>query len=148
IDIRKFGGLARSLRITAGTFWIGGLALAGFPLLSGFWSKDEIIHAAFEHNQAVLGVLALITAALTAFYTFRMIFWAFHGPEKLPDGVDHAHESGGWMTFPLFVLSIGAAGAGFLGHQFHEFLSPVLPYEHHAEGAMTMMVISGIIAIL
>src|SRR5262249_54770784 len=108
IDIRKFGGLARSLRITAGTFWIGGLALAGFPLLSGFWSKDEIIHAAFEHNQAVLGVLALITAALTAFYTFRMIFWAFHGPEKLPDGVDHAHESGGWMTFPLFVLSIGA----------------------------------------
>jgi len=140
IDIRHFGGLARGMRVTAITFWIGGLALAGCPLLAGFWSKDEIIHAALGSSMPWLGVLGLLTALLTAFYTFRMIFIAFHGPEKLPKGVAHAHESPAIMTVPLVMLAFGAAVAGYAGvtvHAggfaglfephgfFHEFLAPV-----------------------
>jgi NADH-quinone oxidoreductase subunit L len=119
IDIRRFGGLAKGMKITAVTFWIGGLALAGCPLLAGFWSKDEIIHAALSSQMPWLGVIALITALLTAFYTFRMIFIAFHGKLKLPRGVDQARECGGWMTVPLMLLAVGAALAGYLGVTGH-----------------------------
>jgi NADH-quinone oxidoreductase subunit L len=107
---------------------IGALALAGFPLLSGFFSKDEIIHHALAIHP-ILGVMGLVTALMTAFYTFRMVFLAFFGPERIPEGV-HAHESGGWMLAPLFVLAIGAIFAGYVGVEatgrgFHQFLAPV-----------------------
>ncbi len=140
IDVRKFGGLRRVLPVTCATFVIGSLALAGFPLLSGFFSKDEIIHAAFEQHM-VLGLIGLVTAVLTAFYTFRMVFMAFAGKERIPEGV-HAHESGRWMLTPLVLLAIGAIGAGYFGvHKvqsggfagiiephggFHHFLEPVV----------------------
>ncbi|MFQ5590841.1 MAG: NADH-quinone oxidoreductase subunit L [Phycisphaerae bacterium] len=128
IDIRRFGGLRRILPWTCLTFAIGSLALAGFPLLSGFFSKDEIIHRALALHP-FLGVMALVTALLTAFYTFRMVFLAFFGPQRVPEGV-HPHESGGWMLAPLFILSVGAVFAGYLGvdatgRGFHQFLSPV-----------------------
>ena len=127
IDMRHFGGLRKVIPWTYRTFVIGALALAGFPLLSGFFSKDEIIHHALAFHP-VLGAVGLVTAVLTAFYTFRMVYMTFHGPTRIPEGV-HAHESGGWMLFPLFVLSIGAVGAGYLGIEgtglFHEFLAPV-----------------------
>ncbi len=129
IDVRQFGGLKRILPWTFRTFVIGSLALAGFPLLSGFFSKDEIIHHALQAHP-ILGIMGLVTALLTAFYTFRMVFLAFAGPERIPEGV-HAHESGKWMLAPLFVLSIGAIGAGYLGvagKPFHTFLAPV--FEH------------------
>jgi NADH-quinone oxidoreductase subunit L len=139
IDIRQFSGLRRVLPVTFVTFVIGSLALAGFPFLSGFFSKDEIIHAAFDVN-IVLGGIGLLTAVLTAFYTFRMVFLAFAGPERFPAGV-HPHESGRWMTVPLILLAIGAVGAGYLGVRiqaggfmgfiephgaFHAFLAPVV----------------------
>ena len=128
IDMRHFGGLRKILPWTFLTFMIGSLALAGFPFLSGFFSKDEIIHHALTVHP-ILGVMALVTALLTAFYTFRMVFMAFFGPERIPEGV-HAHESGKWMLAPLFVLSIGALFAGYLGVEmfgkgFHHFLEPV-----------------------
>ena len=102
---------------TYATMLIGSLTLAGFPLLAGFWSKDEIIHAAFEHNM-FLGTVGLVTALMTAYYTFRMVFKAFHGVTRVPEGV-HAHESGGWILLPLCVLSIGAVFAGYAGVEFH-----------------------------
>src|SRR5262249_6572980 len=145
IDIRYFSGLAKSMRITAVTFWIGGLALAGFPLLAGFWSKDEIVHAALHSELPWLGWMAILTAWLTAFYTFRMICMAFHGQQRLPRSVEHAHESGPWMTTPLILLSIGALFAGFAGvtlksnagfltphGSFHHFLSTAFPPAHEA----------------
>ena len=111
-------------------------------MLAGFWSKDEIIHAAFIQSP-LLGFVALLTAVLTAFYTFRMIFRAFHGVTRIPEGV-RAHESGPWMIGPLVVLSIGAVFAGYVGVEvghggwigmfqphgaFHHFLEPVtLPF--------------------
>lgn len=119
IDIRRFGGLRKGMPITYFTFLIGGLALAGFPLLAGFWSKDEIIHAALESDMPYLAYVGLLTAWLTAFYTFRMIYMAFHGQERLPQGVEHAHESGLWMTAPLMLLSIGAVFAGYAGVSMH-----------------------------
>ncbi len=131
IDIRQFGGLRKILPWTFLTFMAGSLALAGFPLLSGFFSKDEIIHHALTVHP-VLGVLGLVTALLTAFYTFRMVFLAFYGPQRVPEGV-HPHESGKWMLVPLVILSIGAIGAGYVnieatGRSFHHFLAPV--FEH------------------
>lgn len=128
IDVRYFSGLRRLLPWTFATFLIGSLALAGFPFLSGFFSKDEIIHHALSVHP-ILGVMGLITALMTAFYTFRMVFLAFFGDERVPEGV-HAHESGPWMLGPLVVLSLGAIGAGYLGtgitgKAFHQFLEPV-----------------------
>jgi NADH:ubiquinone oxidoreductase subunit 5 (subunit L)/multisubunit Na+/H+ antiporter MnhA subunit len=147
IDLRKFSGLRRVLPVTFVTFVVGALALAGFPFLSGFFSKDEIIHAAWELHPA-LGLIALVTALLTAFYTFRMVFLAFFGPQRTPEG-SHPHESGGWMLVPLVLLAIGAIGAGYVGVHpqaggfanfiephgvFHRFLAPsVEPYREQAE---------------
>jgi len=113
IDVRRFGGLRRIMPVTCWTMVIGAAALAGVPLLAGFWSKDEIIHHALAQH-TILGVMALVTAALTAFYTFRMIFLAFWGEERVPEGV-HAHESGSWILIPLAVLAVGAVFAGYAG---------------------------------
>jgi NADH-quinone oxidoreductase subunit L len=171
IDVRHFSGLKKVLPWTFLTFLIGSLALAGFPFLSGFFSKDEIIHHALSVHP-ILGVMGLITAALTAFYTFRMVFLAFYGPEKVPEGV-HPHESGPWMLVPLFILAAGAVLAGYVGIEavehsgagFHSFLAPVFhdTFEkaagHAAEGAHAgteggflaqygLMVLSGGISIL
>jgi NADH-quinone oxidoreductase subunit L len=131
--------LRRLLPWTFATFVIGSLALAGFPFLSGFFSKDEIIHHALDVHP-ILGVMGLITAAITAFYTFRMVFLAFYGPERVPEGA-HPHESGPWMLVPLFVLSVGTIFAGYAGVQavehtgfgFHTFLEPVF---HDTFGAV------------
>jgi NADH-quinone oxidoreductase subunit L len=137
IDLREFGGLRKILPYTFITFMVGSLALAGVPFLSGFYSKDEIIHHAFTHHW-LLGTIGLVTAALTAFYTFRMVFLAFFGPQRVPEGV-HPHESGRWMLGPLFVLAIGAVFAGYLGVEwtgkgFHNFLSPVFVDTFAAHG--------------
>ena len=127
IDVRYFSGLRSALPWTYRSFFIGALALAGFPLMSGFFSKDEILHHAFTVSP-ILGTVGLVTAALTAFYTFRVVFLAFHGQERAPQGV-HPHESGVWMLVSLGVLSLGAIGAGFIGTEgtqgFHDFLAPV-----------------------
>ena len=129
IDVRHFGGLRRILPWTFVTFVAGALALAGFPMFSGFFSKDAIIHHALAAHW-LLGGIGLVTALLTAFYTFRMVFLAFYGTERVPEGV-HPHESGGWMLVPLVILALGAIGAGYLGvggRPFHHFLQPV--FEH------------------
>ncbi len=117
IDVRQFSGLRKLLPVTFITFVIGSLTLAGFPFLSGFFSKDEIIHAAFERSP-ILGIIGLTTAVLTAFYTFRMVFLAFWGPQRVPEHA-HPHESGKWICVPLMLLSIGAVFAGYLGVTFH-----------------------------
>ncbi len=160
IDLRYFSGLRTKLPWTFRTFLIGALALAGFPMLSGFFSKDEIIHHAFSAHP-ILGGIGLLTAALTAFYTFRMFFLAFFGPLRVPEGA-HPHESGAWMVLPLCVLSIGAIAAGYLGvdftgKRFHHFLSPVFAstfgsggaaHEAHGVGGYGLMVVSGAISIV
>jgi NADH-quinone oxidoreductase subunit L len=143
IDMREFSGLRRLMPKTHLTFLIGTATLAGFPLLSGFWSKDEILMAienGIHHDrygliaQVVLAT-AIMTAALTAFYSFRAYFKTFWGPEKIPAAAGHhAHESPNVMTMPLIVLAIASLFvgaifgptqlfAGYLAHTpgFHEY---------------------------
>lgn len=142
IDIRRFGGLKRIMPVTHWTFLVGCLTLAGFPLLSGFFSKDLILAAVKEHEGGLYQGLYLVgafTALLTAFYTFRAFFCTFYGTEEIPsEAGHHAHESPRSMTVPLIVLAICSAVVGIyfeLTHGFAEFLgqTPSIAYlTHHA----------------
>ncbi|MBI2939951.1 MAG: NADH-quinone oxidoreductase subunit L [Chloroflexi bacterium] len=130
-DMRKMGGLRARLPLVYWTFVVGALALAGFPLFSGFWSKDEIITATFAGPRAnpTLGVVALVTALLTAFYIFRAVFLTFHGkPHHHLSLSEHFHAPGPVMTVPLVILAGFAVVAGYvqvLGGSFGHFLQPV-----------------------
>ncbi|MBS0211081.1 MAG: NADH-quinone oxidoreductase subunit L [Planctomycetes bacterium] len=145
IDMRKFSGLRHIMPWTFRTFWFGALALAGVVPFAGFWSKDQILaavhHAADPHHHgayaAVYGWLyygALLTAFMTAFYTFRALFMTFYGPVKVPlEAGSHAHESPRSMTIPLMILAVCSlvVGAYFeFTHGFANFLvrTPSLAY--------------------
>lgn len=124
-DMFNMGGLRKKMPITFWTFLIGGLALAGFPLLTaGFWSKDEILADAFAHNLPVFLTLA-VAALLTAFYTMRQITLTFLG-EARTTAAEHASETPWTMTGPLLILSVFAIGFGWVGIP-HDFLGLHLP---------------------
>ncbi len=117
-DLRRMGGLWRKMPVTYATMWIGTLALVGFPLTAGYFSKDAILEAAWVSHNAFAGLafwLLLISAVLTAFYSGRLMFLAFHGTPRVPELADRAHESPPVMTVPLLVLAVGALVAGFAG---------------------------------
>jgi len=154
IDIDRFSGLRKRMPATCWTFLIGSAALAGFPFLSGFWSKDAILHAAEADHRTILLLVGSITALVTAFYTFRAFFRTFFGPEKIPDEAGHhAHESPRVMTIPLILLAVGAALAGILlasNHRIDGFLAKtrgLTGWEPHGGGEMLMMV-SGLLAVV
>ncbi len=117
-DMWRMGGLWRKMPITYATMWIGTLALVGFPLTAGYFSKDAIIEATWVADSAFAGYafwLLLISAVLTAFYSGRLMFLTFHGRPRVPELAAHAHESPPVMTVPLLVLAVGALVAGFAG---------------------------------
>jgi proton-translocating NADH-quinone oxidoreductase chain L len=151
IDMRRFRGLAKVMPRTHVTFLCGALALAGFPFLSGFWSKDEILAATFTAREyttyeiayVIFWVVGMVTAGLTAFYTFRAYFMTFQGELMVPPEADAAHhghapahphtdaahgpasprasyESPAVMTVPLMILAVFAVGIGFV-------LGPLMP---------------------
>ncbi|KAA2264949.1 NADH-quinone oxidoreductase subunit L [Solihabitans fulvus] len=138
VDMRKFGGLWRLMPITFVTFGLGYLALIGFPGLSGYFSKDAIIEAAFGQEGWrgwAFGGAALLGAGLTAFYMTRLVLMTFFGEKrwkdlKSADGKDfHPHESPKSMTIPMIILAIGSVGAGaFLsvGNRLVDWLEPSL----------------------
>jgi NADH-quinone oxidoreductase subunit L len=123
-DIRHMGNLRAGLPITFWTFLIGTLSISGFPLLAGFFSKDEIIRAALSApgTEFWLGVIALITAGLTAYYMFRLFFIAF-GWEWLSHDDRHLHEALPVQTVPIVILAVGAVVGGYI--PVANFLSPV-----------------------
>jgi NADH-quinone oxidoreductase subunit L len=113
VNMRHYGGLSRVMPITFYTFAAGYLAIIGFPFFSGYYSKDHIIEAAFEHN-LIAGLAALIGAGITAFYMTRLMMMTFVGTRRRwPQGV-HPHESPGIMTGPLIILGIGSAVSGII----------------------------------
>jgi NADH-quinone oxidoreductase subunit L len=117
VDIRRFGGLSKHMKITWLTFGTGWLAIIGIPPLSGFFSKEPIIAAAFERGDWtswLYGGAALLGAGLTAFYMTRLFVLTFHGPERWTDDIKHPHESPAIMTIPLILLSVGSVAAGWL----------------------------------
>ncbi len=115
-EMKDMGGLRKYLPITNITFLIACLAIAGVPPFAGFFSKEEILLAAFQNNQTIYWI-ALITSGLTAFYMFRLYFSIFWNKEHHPHGKHHG-EGGFAMMMPLVLLAIGAAAAGFIpfGH--------------------------------
>ena len=119
-DMRKMGGIWRTIPYTYAMMWIGSLALAGLPPFAGFFSKDIVLEAAWAAHSGVgqfafwMGILA---AFMTAFYSWRLLFMTFHGESRAPKKVlDHAHESPWVMLGPLVVLSVGAVLAGWIGY--------------------------------
>jgi NADH-quinone oxidoreductase subunit L len=138
-DLRHMGGLRKYLPITYATFFIGALAIAGFPFLSGFFSKDEILYRTYvgtehHHGTVVLWTIGAITSLLTAIYMFRLVFLTFHGERRTAGGGaghdahhagdasgahgdhgHHPHEAPPSMAIPLIVLAIGSVVAGYVG---------------------------------
>ncbi|MFZ2620418.1 MAG: NADH-quinone oxidoreductase subunit L [Alphaproteobacteria bacterium] len=120
-DLFNMGGIRKALPITYGLMWIGSLALAGIPPFAGFFSKDLILESAYgAHTDAgyILYTLGTIGALLTAFYSFRVVFMAFHGKFKGHDhhALEHAHESPLVMLVPMLVLAVGAVFGGLVLH--------------------------------
>ncbi len=148
-DIRKMGGLKKYMAVTHITFLIGCLAISGIPGLSGFFSKDEILAAAYGHN-AVVFVLLIIAAMMTAFYMFRLYFLTFRGNFRgTEDQRHHLHESPAAMTIPLIILAIFSIIGGYVGlppvinehHTLNEFLRPVVENfnAHHLDHSTEWM---------
>ncbi len=146
-DMRKMGAVWEKIPATAKTFVIGAVAIAGIPPLAGFFSKDEILGKAFEHNP-LLWIIGFITAGMTAFYMFRLVNMTFFGRSRVPHDVEHhIHESPRTMTVPLMVLAGLSVIGGWIGwpaalggsNRFERFLEPVIsrPMAEHAEAAAT-----------
>jgi NADH-quinone oxidoreductase subunit L len=135
-DMRKMGGLRKVMPITFWTMMISTLAIAGIFPFAGFWSKDEILLTAFEHNK-VLWVVASIASIMTAFYMFRLMyltfFRAFRGTEEQKH---HLHESPKLITIPLVILAVLAAIGGAINlpgsFWLNHYLEPILATKHHA----------------
>jgi NADH-quinone oxidoreductase subunit L len=144
LDIFKMGGLRKKMPWTFATFLVGILALSGTPLLSGFFSKDEILIAAYESGTIVPWLLAVITAVLTAFYAFRLLFVAFFGKSRMDKRTErHVHESPPGIVVPLVILAVLAVIGGYIGlprflgigSAIDEFLHPVFASSRFASPA-------------
>ncbi|MGD9677936.1 MAG: NADH-quinone oxidoreductase subunit L [Vulcanibacillus sp.] len=110
-NIKEMGGLGKEMKITRAVFLIGALSISGFPLLAGFFSKDLILASVYESGNTLLFWLALFTAAITAFYMFRLYFLTFTGK---PRHNVHVHESPRNMTIPMIILATFAVFAGYI----------------------------------
>ncbi|WP_374986362.1 NADH-quinone oxidoreductase subunit L [Streptomyces fradiae] len=155
VDMRKYGGLRKYMPVTFATFGLGYLAIIGFPGLSGFWSKDRIIEAAFAKGGTegwILGAVTLLGAGITAYYMTRVMIMTFFGEKRwqpapdpetaadvepgaqaAPGAMPHPHESPKSMTVPMVLLAFGSVFAGglfSLNSAFVNWLKPVTDFEH------------------
>jgi NADH-quinone oxidoreductase subunit L len=137
-DIRKMGGLRKIMPTTYWTFIIATLAISGIPPLAGFMSKDEILYSTFNSTHPgmapmLLWTVGIITAFMTAFYMWRLVYLTFHGESRMDPEVEaHAHESPPVITVPLTILAVLSAVGGFLGipiimkaNVMHNWLGPL-----------------------
>ncbi|MBS0166394.1 MAG: NADH-quinone oxidoreductase subunit L [Nitrospira sp.] len=153
-DIRRMGGLKKQLPITYWTFVVGSLALAGFPLTAGFFSKDDILASAWSSGNLGQGlaIAGLLTALLTAFYSFRLVFVTFWGQSRVdPHHADHVHEPSKTMTTPLLILALFSVATGYLG--IPSFLEPVFatgqePAAHHGEAGVVIMIVATVLGLI
>ncbi|HVE14830.1 MAG TPA: NADH-quinone oxidoreductase subunit L, partial [Elusimicrobiota bacterium] len=115
-DMREMGGLSKKMPATFLTMTIGTMAISGFPFLSGWYSKEAILHDVYLHSP-LMWLLAIATAALTSFYMFRLLFMTFLGKSRDHHKWDHAHESPLTMTAPLWILAVlSIVSGGVLEH--------------------------------
>ncbi|MCM2393958.1 NADH-quinone oxidoreductase subunit L [Streptomyces albipurpureus] len=159
VDMRKYGGLRKYMPVTFVTFGLGYLAIIGFPGLSGFFSKDMIIEAAFAKGGTegwILGSITLLGAAITAFYMTRVMLMTFFGEKRWqPDAeghLPHPHESPKSMTIPMIILAFGSVFAGgffSIGDRFLNWLEPVTGWDHgHAPISATTVTAATVVALL
>ena len=141
VNMRHYGGLRKYMPITFVTFGLGYLAIIGFPGLSGFFSKDKIIEAAFAKGGTegwILGLVTLVGAAVTAFYMTRVMILTFFGEKRWQPNTEghepHPHESPSTMTLPMIVLAFGSVFAGGLFAFNSSFLHWLEPVTGHSEG--------------
>ncbi|MFG2772087.1 NADH-quinone oxidoreductase subunit L [Streptomyces sp. NPDC048350] len=140
VDMRRYGGLRKYMPVTFVTFGLGYLAIIGFPGLSGFFSKDKIIEAAFAKGGTegwILGAVTLLGAAITAYYMTRVMLMTFFGEKRWQADdkgeLPHPHESPKSMTIPMVLLAVGSVFAGgffSIGDRFITWLEPVTSFEH------------------
>ncbi|MEB3287997.1 MAG: NADH-quinone oxidoreductase subunit L [Vampirovibrionales bacterium] len=147
-DMRRMGGLRAKLPLTAYTYLAGTLAIAGFPLTSGFFSKDMILDGAFHYGAPVIYWVLTATAALTAFYMMRTYLLTFEGKYR---GEAHVHHEHPWMVLPLVILAVPSLGVGYLlsgffseklafAHYIHfDFVPPGATAVHHPESLMALL---------
>lgn len=152
-DVERMGGLWNKLKVTGPLFLIGTLSISGFPFLSGFFSKDEILMSTWEHGNYFLFSLALITSFLTAFYMFRLFFMIFAGERRGP--VQQLKESSLYMLIPMMVLALLAITSGyiqtpwfgtFLGNWLIEGNESLLGVSHH-EGPVWIMLVAVLVSL-
>ena len=153
-DMRHMGGLKDKLPVTYWTFVIGSLALAGFPLTAGFFSKDDLLVSSWSSGSLgqILTIFGLLTALMTAFYSFRLVFVTFWGPSHIdPHLAGHVHEPSKTMTVPLIVLAVLSIVTGYLG--IPGFLEPVFATgsgesPHQGGAAVGVMVLATAMGLL
>jgi NADH-quinone oxidoreductase subunit L len=147
-DAREMGGVFKYMKITAFTFLIGSLSLLGIPPFSGFFSKDEILLAAYSSNNLPLFMMGLIAVFFTSIYMFRIFFMAFTGKSKLHE---HPHESPLSMTVPLIILAVLSVVGGFIGSPFMDnAFQKFIHHEaamHHVEPSLLVMVLSVLLGV-
>ena len=139
VNMRRYGGLAKAMPITAVTFGLGYLAILGVPPFAGFYSKDKIIETALNAGGTkgiLLGGATLLGAAITAFYMTRVVVLTFTGAKRWDDKA-HPHESPILMWLPMAILAIGSVASGFLlssGSALVNWLQPIVNAGHHEHG--------------
>lgn len=133
-DMRQMGDLGKQMPLTRAVFIAGALALAGIPILNGFWSKELILEAGLAHGPIWAYVIMVFSAGLTALYTFRCVWMVFYGPAQ---SKRHGHDAGKAMKVALIPLAIGAVTTWLLAGPFSHLLESSLPF-HDIEAAATM----------
>ena len=140
LDIFKMGGLKKTMRWTWAYMGLASLALAGIFPFAGFFSKDAIIETAFNEGTYVLWAVLVLTAGMTAFYSFRQVFLTFHGDERYKEFGIHPHEMYNYVLIAMSPLLILAVIAGFGMHEFEAFVTNLLPDYHMSEHTHHMVI--------
>jgi len=147
LDIFKMGGLKKSMRWTYIYMGLASLALAGIPVFAGFFSKDAIIETAFNEGTYILWAILVLTAGMTAFYSFRQVFLTFHGEARYNESELHPHEMYKFVLIAMSPLALLAVIAGFFMGGFQTFVTKLLPdyvmseHTHHLIWVLTAVVL-------
>jgi len=148
LDIFKMGGLKKAMRGTYIYMGLASLALAGIPFFAGFFSKDAIIETAWNEGTIVLWAILVITAGMTAFYSFRQVFLTFHGKARYDESTLHPHEMYKFVLVAMSPLALLAVVAGFGMGSFEHFITKLLPAYHMSEHTHHIAWLLGLIVLV
>jgi len=148
LDIFKMGGLKKPMRWTYIYMGLASLALAGIPFFAGFFSKDAIIETAWNEGTIVLWAILVVTAGMTAFYSFRQVFLTFHGKARYDESSLHPHEMYKFVLIAMSPLAILAVVAGFGMSGFEHFITKLLPDYHMSEHTHHIAWILGLVVLV